>query len=569
MKLFHSLAARAFGVLLTLSAVLSAQSLSGRVVDPNGLPIQGITVDPGRGSTAASTDLNGLFTVTGLQNRSYDVEYRPNPGATWVGRLIITGVSGATNVGDVVLQPGFLVSGTARTEAGVGIVGCNVNVYDQSGAKLFTPHDGSIAGGAFTVTVPAGTWDIRINPPVASLLVPREFADTALTANLNLGNVTLPTAYQVAGTVVDSVSSVPVGSTRIRAYHAITREPIVLLADTASTFGAFTLLLPYGILDLEFEPPVGNSHIGKQVFGAIVLGTMSLGQVRLQNGVMLSGTVTGPAGGVAGADVDVFAADGSKVYTAHDQTAFNGAFSVPVPSGGTYRVRVEPPASAGLVGSFGAPVVVNAATNVGTIALAAGIAVSGTITGPQGPEANANLNFFDGNGVEIVTVGDHTDAAGHFATFVPAGTWRIDVETAEGSHGKSSSTTGVAIAAATTWNRTVAQKSITAAVTSYGIPTLLQGGLLPVNPFLFGLEANPVPTLLDLLVVLPNGQELPVFPTLALDVIPFPLQLNGIWLPMPVVPATATGKLLKFVMRCRDPLTNAVQDAASTEFVVL
>ena len=31
----------------------------------------------------------------------------------------------------------------------------------------------------------------------------------------------------------------------------------------------------------------------------------------------------------------------------------------------------------------------------------------------------------------------------------------------------------------------------------------------------------------------------------------------------------ATGKLLKFVMRCRDPLTNAVQDAASTEFVVL
>ena len=48
-----------------------------------------------------------------------------------------------------------------------------------------------------------------------------------------------------------------------------------------------------------------------------------------------------------------------------------------------------------------------------------------------------------------------------------------------------------------------------------------------------------MPTLLDLLVVLPNGQELAVFPTIALDVIPFPLQLNGIWLPMPVVPATA------------------------------
>ena len=569
MNLFHSLAARAFAALLTLSAALSAQSLSGRVVDPNGLPIQGISVDPGRGSTAASTDLNGLFTVTGLQNRSYDVEYRPTQGTSWVGRLIVTGVSGATNVGDVVLQPGVLVSGIARTEAGVGILGCNVNVYDPSGAKLFTPHDGTLASGAFTVTVPAGTWDIRLNPPVASLLVPREFRDVTTAGNVNLGNVTLRTAFQVTGTVVDSVSSVPVGSTRIRAYDAITREPIVLLADTASTFGAFTLLLPYGILDLEFEPPVGNTHLGKQMFGAIVLSSMSLGQVRLQNGVMLSGTVTGPSGGVAGADVDVFAADGSKVYTAHDLTAVTGAFSVPVPAGGTYRVRVEPPASAGLVGSFGAPVVVNAATNVGTIALAAGVAVSGTITGPQGPEANANLNFFDGNGVEIVTVGDHTDAAGHYTTFVPAGTWRIDVETAEGSRGKPSSTTGVAVLVATTWNHTVAQKALVAAVTSYGIPTLLQGGLLPVNPFLMGLQPNPVPTLLDLLVVLPNGQELPVFPTIPLDVIPFPLQLNGIWLPMPIVPATATGKLLKFVMRCRDPLTNAVQDAASTEFVVL
>ena len=89
-----------------------------------------------------------------------------------------------------------------------------------------------------------------------------------------------------------------------------------------------------------------------------------------------------------------------------------------------------------------------------------------------------------------------------------------------------------------------------------------------MSPFLQGLASSSVPTLLDLLVVLPSGQELPVFPTFALDVIPFPIQLTGVWIPMPSVPAASTGKLLKFVVRCRDPLTNAVQDSASTEFVV-
>ena len=559
---------RAVMALLACSASLLAQSLSGRVVDQNGLPVAGITVDPGHGSNAASSNASGLFTITGLQNRSYDCEYRPSQGTPLVGRLIVTNVNGATNVGDIVLQPGFLVSGTAQTETGVGILGCNVNVYDQSGTKLFTPHDGSIANGTFSVAVPAGTWDVRIVPPVGSLLVARQFLRRAISANLQLGNVILPTAYQVTGTVVDSQTSVPIGSTRIRATNALTAEPVLLLADTSNTFGTFSLLLPYGVMDLEFDPPVGNTHLGKQVFGAFVLGNTALGQVRLQNGVMLSGSVSGPTGAVAGADLDVFAADGSKVYTAHDVTAANGAFSMPVPAGGTYRLRIEPPTTAGLVGHFGAPIVVTTATNVGTISLAAGVTVSGTITGPQGPEANANLNFFDANGVEIVTVGDHTDAAGHYTTHVPAGTLRIDVESAEGSHGAATSVSGVSISGTTTWNRTLSAKSIVTAVSSFGTPTILQGGLLPVSPFLQGLASSSVPTLLDLLVVLPSGQELPVFPTFALDVIPFPIQLTGVWIPMPSVPAASTGKLLKFVVRCRDPLTNAVQDSASTEFVV-
>ncbi|MFO1078152.1 MAG: carboxypeptidase-like regulatory domain-containing protein [Planctomycetota bacterium] len=567
----HSHLPRSLFATLALAAAaspLAAQSLSGRIVDPQSVPIAGITVDPGHGAATAVSDSAGLFTITGLQVRTYDVEYRPSQGAPWCGSLVATPVSGATNVGDVVLLPGFTVAGTAVNAANAPIPGGNVNVYDQAGTKLFTPHDGTVATGAFMVTVPAGTWDVHIVPPTASLLVTRVYNDLVAAAPVNLGNVTLATGYPVSGTVVDSVSSVPVGSTKIVARNALTGEAIPLTNNTANSFGAFSLILPYGIVDLDFEPPLGNSHVARRVFGAFVLGTTALGQVRLQNGVFVSGSVGSAGGPVDNADIDVFAADGHKLFLAHDKTLANGAFSVAVPAGGTYTVRVEPPVAAGLAGHLSAPTPVNAATSLPAIVLPTGVAVSGTISGPQGPEAGANLNFFDQNGVELVTVGDHTDANGHYATFVPAGTWRIDVQGRQGNRGRPVTTTGIAIAGATTWNLTLPQKQLVADVTGFGTPTLLQGGLLPLNPSLEGLVAPSVSAVLDVVVALPGGTEIPVMPSIPLGVIPFPLHLVGVWVPIPVVPTTALGKPLDFVMRYRDPVTNAVLDAAHTSFVV-
>jgi len=563
-----SLLRHALAAVLIFSVSLGAQSLSGRIIDPNGVPIPGIEVDPGSGSPTAVSDLLGQFTIFGLQSGSHDVEYLPSETAPWGAREVVTNVAGATNIGDVTLQPAFFVSGICRNSAGLPLLSCNLNFHDSQGVKLFTPHDNTDITGAFSVAVPTGTWKVTILPPVGALLVPRVFLDVVVAAPVDLGIVTLPTGYQVTGTVIDSVSNVPVGSTRVRARNALDGVSIRLPNDTASAFGAFSVVLPFGIIDLEFEPPVGNTHVGRQLFGAFILGPTNLGQVRLENGVALSGTVTGPLGAVEVADIDVLAADGSKIFTAHDLTSATGAFSVAVPAGGTYNVRVEPQASTGLVGHFSLPVVVNAPTNVGTITLAAGMQVTGTITGPQGVEANANLDFFDQNGVEVVTIGDHTDASGQFTTFVPAGTWCIEVDGAERSHGMPVSVPGVVIAGSTTWNRTLASKDIVAGVTGFGIPTLNQGGLLPANLFLQGLAVGSVPTQLELVVELPSGQELTVFPPIQLSVFPFALQLSGLWVPMPIVPNSARNKELEFVMRCRDPITNLVQDAASTKFVV-
>ena len=546
-----------------------AQSVTGRVVSPALLPIPGITVDAGSGSTQAVTDALGVFTITSLQNgHSYDVEFVPPFGAPWAATIVTATVVGAVQLGDVALQPGFPVSGIARTAAGVGVLGANINVYAQNGAKLFTPRDGTDALGNFQVFVPAGTWDVRVVPPTGALLVPRQFENVGVTAATNLGVALLPTAYTVSGSVVDLVTAVPVGNTRLRAYDALTGQRIYSPVETANTFGQFTLLLPFGIVDLEVEPPVGNTHVARQVYGALVLGNTALGQLRLQNGALLSGSVTAGGLPVAGTDVDVLYADGSKVYTPRDATAANGAFTVAVPTGTPLRVRAEPRPGTAFAGTVTAPTTLTAAANVGAIALPAGFAVSGTITGATGPEAGASLHFFDlASNVEQIVGAATTGSTGQFTTYVPAGNWRVEVRTAEASLSRPAQPT-LAVAAATSLNVTLSAKLARCGLTSFGTPTLPQNSQLPINVFLHSMVPGLQTVLIDLAVRLPNGTELPILPGLPLGLPPIPFTVDFVWVPVPTIPANYVGRVVDMVVRLRATDGITVLDEATTPFVV-
>lgn len=556
------------GVLLALAAPLAAQSLSGRVVDPLGNPVAGISIEPDRGAPTATTNALGQFTITGLQNVGYDIEVLPAAGAPWVARLLTATVSGATSLGDIVLQPGHTITGIARNPAQQPLASCNINVYDESGAKLFTPYDNTNALGAFTITVPAGTFELQVRPPVGAALIPHRILDLVVAGPVDIGTFVLPTGYPVTGSVVDAVTGVPVGSTRLRARNGLTGEELVVLNATTNVFGAFSVLLPYGVFDLEVEPPVGNTHVKKEMFGVYVLGPTAMGQVRVPNGALVSGTLVGPNGPVVGADLDVFAADGSEIPLAHDKTLAGGAFQIALPTGGTYRVRFEPKAGTGLVGAISAPTAVVGATQMGVTALVQGQLLSGTIQGPLGPEVDADIDVFDAAGNEVITVGDHTDAAGNFATYVPAGTYRVDVNPRQGSRSMPYSEAGVAIAGATIWNRQLVEKQLVADLAGFGTQTVPQGGLVMINVSLRGLSPTSVPTQLELAIELPDGSTVTWMPTLAFSVIPVPLQLIGVFVAVPPVPASAVGKRLYLRTLYRDPATLAVQDVARVPFFV-
>ncbi len=566
----NTLLLRSFAAVVTaaLSGALGAQSLTGRVVDPNGLPIAGIEVDPGSGSPTAITNAAGVFTISPLPADSYDVEYLPALAAPWAARMIVTSVVGATNVGDVVLQPGFALSGIAQNGAGAPLTSCNINVYSQSGEKLFTPHDGSDLAGHFSVTVPAGTWDLRVQPPLATTLLARQMEDVVVAGTVNVGVVVLPAGHAVSGTVVDQTSLVPVGNTRLRVTDSVTGERLLITNDTANTFGAFSVLVPVGMWDVDFEPPAGNTHVGRRKYGVVVGGPLALGQVKVKNGALVSGVVNGPTGPVAGADIDILDSNGSKLFSPRDITDAAGAFSIAVPTGSGYRIRVEPPTSAKLVGKLTAPVSVSGATSLGTIALAFGAPVRGVATG-AGPEANAEVLFFDAIGGEVIAVGNHTDARGVCNTFLPVGAHDIDVRPEEGSYFMR---TRGQIRIVDLRKRVVRfqpkPKTLRCTLTAFGTPTLAPGGTLLADILIDNRTATPLPVLMDLVVTTPSGPEIPMLTGVPLTTPTVPLSLVGTPIVVPPVPTADLGKLVRLVVRFRDPSTQEVLDSATTAFVV-
>jgi hypothetical protein len=563
---------RCSGAALLLFSTLAAQSLTGRL-SPTNLPIAGIVVDAGSGSTPATTDA--------------DRRCSPSPACrtattTTSSTCLPVGVPWAATIVQTVDRQRRHQPRRRRGAAGLrdqrhrrvnadrpaDCLGGNLNAYTQDGTKLFTPRDGTDLLGNFAIVVPAGTLDVQVRPPVGALLVPRQLEDVVVGAAVPLGTVVLRTAYLVTGSVVDQVSSLPIANTRLRAVDALTGERIVLPNELTNTFGQFSLPLPFGILDLEVTPPLGNTHVARQLYGVLVFGPQALGQVRLQNGALLTGTVLRSGLPAAGVDIDVLLPDGGKVVTPRDATAADGSFAVAVPTGVALRVRAEPQVGDGSHGVVSAPVTLAGPASVGSLVLPAGIGVAGVVQGPLGPEPGASVRFFKlPENVQVVTAGNATGAGGGFATFVPPGDYRVDVVPAEGSVAAPQSQF-VTIAAATVLNPVLAVKGARCALTGFGTLTMPQGGWLPLNAMLHNLQPAGGPLLLDLGVELPDGSTIWLAYGETLDLPPFPVTVIAVFVPLPIVPTPYLGRPIDMVLRMRDPSGATVLDVAKTPFVV-
>lgn len=210
---------------------------------------------------------------------------------------------------------------------------------------------------------------------------------------------------------------------------------------TTGATGTFSLTLAAGVYTIDFAPPNTGTplYAPSQVFLVTVpaSGVVSLGNVTLQSGFVLTGTVTTTLGvPLNGCDTDVFvAATGLKLLTPSDNTNASGVYSVVVPAG-VYHVNADAPVGQLYVSTAVNNVTVTgpAATTAPLIQLPNGFSLSGTVVNAAAqPVVNVNIDVENPfTGVRVTTPNDLTDAAGFFSVVVPPGVFRLSFKPAPG-----------------------------------------------------------------------------------------------------------------------------------------
>ena len=350
------------GVLLFATGV-GAQSISGQVVDQNGVGVPNVDLDvENLGSGGDPTISNGGTNAGGFFNVSlpagmYRVIFTPPPPP--VTTHLITEVDdvivvGATNMGVIQLPAGVSLSGTVRNASGGAVPNVNLDIYDPSiSEELETANDFTNALGQFNVAVPAKALELRLDttPVVGQTLVSEIFPVTP-SSNTNLGILTLDPGFRVSGTVRNS-SGNPVEDVDIDVEFTATGDEVYTPGDNTSPTGLFQVIVPGATLDFQVCPQVPLRLVAQELVGQTIGANQNLGIFTLQSGVLLSGRVTEFNGAPHhDADIDVsFAATGDDIYLCGDASDTNGNYAVVVPTG-TLDVRFSPSSFALPLGTF-------------------------------------------------------------------------------------------------------------------------------------------------------------------------------------------------------------------------
>ena len=237
--------------------------LSGRVIDQMGFPIPTVDLDANDPATGASinipggqTDSFGLFSI--LVPSDLELRFDPrNISPTYAPIEISLVLTSNTDLGDVVLEPGFLVSGTVLDSGGNAVVNADLDFEDAlTGQQALTYSDNTDFGGNFSVIVAARTWDIQVCPAPLVPLVAAEFKDFVVGADLDLGIINLLDGVSLFGTVTDSVGT-PVLGVDVDVNDSGTGVSIALCSDNTDFTGAYSVFVPLGTFDVRFTNATG------------------------------------------------------------------------------------------------------------------------------------------------------------------------------------------------------------------------------------------------------------------------------------------------------------------------
>ncbi len=157
-------------------------TVSGRVCDPNGVPVSGAYVEAsGPEHATSATDPNGIYELTGLESKTYDISVSPSPYANLMeAATTVQAVRGETKITDFTLQPAGSIAGRVTDANGTPIT--NVYLF-LSGEEM--PRYSVDKDGRYVIPgLHAGTYTINTDA------VETEFVDASKTVNVKLGQTT-------------------------------------------------------------------------------------------------------------------------------------------------------------------------------------------------------------------------------------------------------------------------------------------------------------------------------------------------------------------------------------------
>jgi len=434
-------------ILLSLSGSVEAQcvpswTITGVITDTLGIPLPGIDIDLISVTSGVSlpltqdfSEVDGSF-VTGICGvvpaGLYEVLFSPPTGSTIFPASVETFIGSSINLGTITLEGGFLVTGTVVGEFGNPIEEADLKFTDSlTGTLVPFSGEATAADGSFSVLVTPGIFDIEYRQTATTqptgVYVPVLHSEQPIFADLAVGTVVLRDGYELSGTITDNLG-LPLLGADIDVRNPNTGVEILLSSDLTDLMGEFSVLVPTGNRELEIEPPNGSSLVSHLLLVDLQIpGPFSIGVVSLPLGVTVFGSVQDTLGSpVSSVDLDfLISSSGLEIPTADDNADVAGNFSVTVVPD-TYDIQFKPPFPTGFAPTVLELISVTSPTNLGSVVLPLGVALTGTVTDSGSPVEGARVTLATG-GVEAFVFGNESGANGDFALRQVPGVYDVTV----------------------------------------------------------------------------------------------------------------------------------------------
>ena len=323
--------------------------LSGVVMQTGGLPAVGADINVYDSVSGAklytpgdNTDTAGAWSVE-VPAGFYRVRAAPAAGTPYAAVEVDNiSVAGATVVPTLVLPPGVVLSGTVtQASNGQPVAGADIDVLDSvTGARIPTPNDDTDGAGNFAISVPLGTYILRVEPTPGVALQGLETGPIVVNGATNAGVLSLLSGAILTGLVTDGAGT-PVPQTDLDVDTSLGGLRLFTANDKTDATGNFSIVVPFQTLDITVVPPSGSSLVGERRINQVITGNMTLATFLLAQGVMITGTVTSPHGPEGQAELRfVHPTTGARPVVGNNITAANGTYQLFAPLG-TWDLVVE------------------------------------------------------------------------------------------------------------------------------------------------------------------------------------------------------------------------------------